>query len=715
MFNPLEHGAKPLSRSGGFNPLEHGAKPIMHASQPQSNEPTFIERAKEFGQGVASGIGGLADATNKYVAAPIAHAAGYAGDVVSKTASNMGLNQIGQTIGNAADSAHSYGQDLRQTNAGTSFPQNEYLKTQNQPDKTSEVLKASGSAATDLLPFSAASKGVQLLNKAGSIAKLPWLDKLNTFLNVDLNASTAASFAGMGAGAELAKSDDPNANIAENAAREIVGGVIGGTIPHAAAGAVKGIASAVISPLETALAETTGGRINQEAVNAAKKLGLHLPPSLATDSNIAKGIENTVLKSYFSAKVYNETIEKIPQTMVKEIEKNLDEIGSKVLGTDYKAASSVASDQYKSALQSAAEEWQTQSKVLFDNATKSLTEADVMQTPKTLEVVRSMKEQQARGIREPEGARKAMLDNLTQLEAKLSTGSSQVRDLIAEQQDLARLGKYGDTEGLGNLYNGIAGTLTDELASYSGNKAFTDNYMPARAFYKENIINKLRSNTAKSILNEQAPKEAFAYMNTPQRVKELENILGDSHNAKEIMGSLKRAKVSQILSDSGVVNSAGEFNSGAFNRVFSKENREPLLKALMGENYAKVQANILPISNAITSSGKILANPSGTANTLKDTGLIVGAVTGVATGSTGASGVALSGAALINRISRAFADPKYLEKLIARGNRNDKIKDAVKNPIKTIDSKVRDVFSRPAARALGVKMLPQLRSKEKDD
>lgn len=667
--NP-EQKFKMTSPSGKEGLVKAVNLPSAFENNFQLASPGLGDRVKEVGQGVARAFGGTADFINKHLNAPLLAGANL-----------VGLQEHAERASNS--------------NLAEELPRIGLLQTHTQPDKTSAVLKAAGSTGFDLLPFAAAGKGVQLLTKAGRVANVGWVNKLNRFLSIDVNAKNAASFAAMGAGGELARSDDPDTGELENIAREVVGSIAGGiTIPAASSAAVKGIYNVFRHPIETAqnigtsvLATATGGNINKEAVAAAKKLGLHLPPSLATDSRLAKAIENTALKSYFTSQAYNEVIEKIPQKIIREIEHNLDEIGTRIASTGSESGSQIASGNYKAALESNREAWKEQSTTLFDNALETLTENDVMAVPETLKTVREMISDLTKSVRAAAGGKKAVLDNLTELEQAIITneGKLPVRNLVGEQQDLLNLGKYGETTGYENFYNGVAGVLTDEISTYQGNKIFTENYLPARAFYKEHIIGKLRTDTAKNILEGKFPKGAFEFMTTPKGVAELEHILGNHANAKEIMGTLKRAKISNLLVDGGVISPAGEFNSGAFMRMFGRESKEPLLKSLMGSNFDTVQKNITPLAEALQSSGKVLANPSGSANVIKDYGIIantaVGIGTAAATGSVPAAALAAGGgAALINLVSRAFASPKYLEKLINRSNRLEAFAKIKKDP-----------------------------------
>lgn len=609
-------------------------------------------------------------------------------------------------------------------------------------DPSVQVSEVAGEAGSQLLPFSAAAKGVQLATKVGGVAKLPWIQKLNAFLETPLTARNATAFAGMGAGSELAKSNE--ASDTENIIREVIGGIVGGiTAPAAAGKAVQGLYKLTTEPLKTTkaiitspynaakeagsslLAATTGGKLNKEALASAQRIGLQLPPGLATDSTLAKAIQNTALKSWFSSKAYNEVMQNIPKKLIEELESNLDQIAPKLIDIESsKTAGEVASGQFKEALSNRSVAWKEESNKLFDNAIKSLKDTDVIEPKETLAAIKQMKSDLDIGLRDPQGAKASVLNALTELEQKIALrgGKAKIKDLVGEQQDLMKLGKYGDVTGYENYFNGLANVITEEVSKYKGNKIFSDNYLPARNFYKENIVDRLRSDIARSVLSGENSKLAISYMKTPQQIRELSNVLGNHPNAKEIMQTLKRAKISEILESKGVINSTGEFNSNRFLSLFSKDSNNELLRELMGPNLKRVQQNITPIAKVIESSKKVLGNPSETANVMKDFGIAANIATGLATAATTGSvpvgvGVAAGGAGLINIVSRAFASPKYLQKLINRANRlenaiplKDKIKSSASKVANTAAAKYQAVnfgvnAAMPAAAGFGSDML----------
>ena len=203
----------------GFDavPAEASASNIwdgFDAVEPQKQEATWSDRIKEVGQGVASSIGGVADLANKVVGAPVAHVAGMVAQGAGYLADKAGFNNTAEGLNNVAKGAYELGGQYQNSNVAGDLANAEMLKTENLPDTTSNVLKATASSAVDVLPFAGASKGlklldqginaVQLVTKSGKTVATPWLNKLNTFLETPLNTKTVASFAGMGAGPELA-------------------------------------------------------------------------------------------------------------------------------------------------------------------------------------------------------------------------------------------------------------------------------------------------------------------------------------------------------------------------------------------------------------------------------------------------------------------------------------------------------------------------------
>lgn len=652
-------------------------------------DASWSDRAKEFGRGLTSGIANTAieraqGVVGKYAVAPVANAVSYVADKAGFDGLSQGADAVANNASNLTETL--------QTQREQAFA------TNNIPDTTSRVLTASGEAVGELPAWVAASavtgggaafaKGVQLTTKAGKLINAPWLQKLNKFLHVPVGttkqtAGTVASFAGMGAGAELAKSDAPEANAGENAIRGVLGGILGGSIAPLATSTAKGVYNVFRHPIEfaqnvetSAAAALNRGNLNKEAIDAAKKIGLQLPPSLATDSAVANFIEDTALKSFYTSKAYNKVIEDIPVKIIQEIEKNLDQVGTKIAASGDKTALQTASNSYGEALVEQKDIWKEQSQELFNNAKNQLTNADVITPTKTLNDVEEIISELSKTVGQSSAEKTNIVNYLDDFAAELRKGFASkidrintgvpVSNLMGKQQELLNLSKYGEDAGYKNFYNRVAGVLTDELAGYKGNKAFAENYLPARTFYRENIISKIKSSTARRLLKEELPKEALDFMNTSKSVNELERILGNHENSKSIMGTLKRAKLAEVLQDKNIVTTDGQFNSQAFLNTFNKDSQESLLKALMGENFKTVQNNIAPIARAMEASGKKSTRTLSTASGGKDLALGIAAGAGVLSGHTSTAAGAVGGMALINSLSRAFANPQYLEKLIAR-------------------------------------------------
>lgn len=213
-FDKYRTSNKPVSKFAKYRTVDNSVK----------EEPTWTDRAKEFGQGLAGGIGNMADLASNYVATPVTY-------LGSKAAS--GLGKITKyTDRKGAEDYNKLANDLQllsnkywNQNANKSFKEADILKTKNK-DTTSAMLKGAGEFAPDLLPANLLGKGVRaastivhgstplvktavkgIKNKAIQLFKEPKLPKLANMLEVPLTGSNLAGFAGAGAGHGFAQNE----------------------------------------------------------------------------------------------------------------------------------------------------------------------------------------------------------------------------------------------------------------------------------------------------------------------------------------------------------------------------------------------------------------------------------------------------------------------------------------------------------------------------
>lgn len=707
-------------------------------------EPSLLDRTREFGQGVAKGLGTLPDLANQYVAAPAVHLTGLAAEGASYVADKAGFENTSKAIGNFANKAHELGYQYQNSNIGEQLANASVLQTDTIPDETSDVLKASGSTATDLIPFSLTTKGVGLITKAGGQFAAPWLTRLNNFLKVDINAKNAASFAGMGAGGELARSKDPETSESENVLREVLGGIAGGiTAVPLATKPLQALSSLIkdpLKPIRTIATETKdifystaafllrGNKLNTEAIEAAKKLGVQLTPKDLSNSAIAAFTQNNLLNSIFTSKAYHEVIENSSKALIESIDETLSKVGTKIEGTESESALSTGIRDYQDLLKQQNEEWRNESSKLYDKAmnlistkdaktklnqvieqeekdalekatvkdfiggkhfvptkniklieqqkAQSLTEKnhkinkDFVTAKKTKFAVDKLIKDLSFGATKAEGDKAVVLNKLKGLQTALKE-PVHLRDLFQERSDLNRAA--GEFFGYKELFKSIAGIIEKDIDSFKGNKEFIKAWKNARKYNQEMIQTRVKTDTARKILTAEQPTEALKYMNSATDVKEMEKIIGTDldgeagENAQLLMGKLKRARIDQYFKSKNIITADNNFNADAFIRIFERNVDEDFLKSLVGSNYNTLKENISPIATAISQSNKTLSNKSQTANVGKDIGIIAGGTYNVLQGNL--SGAALSGATglALNAISKIFTNPEIAQKIIQKG------------------------------------------------
>lgn len=541
-----------------------------------------------------------------------------------------------------------------------------------------QVAKSSGDFVGELPTWFVGGAGVKVATKVGGIAHLPWIQKLNNFLKTDINLKNAASFAGAGAGAELAKSNDPDASEAEQIAREFTGAMIGGaTLPALASKPAKALANLVTDPkgsFYSGLAKVYGGnKLNKEAIEAAQKLELQLTPQELSNSKLAHATQKYLLESMFAAESYKTVMENAPKKLLENLEDTFEKVGGKIAGTSEESALSSGMGQYKEFLKQRESEWRKQSTALYDKAKALAFDSDYY--PETDEIRKKVGDllyDLSHGLSKPEGDKLKVINKLDGMLQNLNNQTPTIRDLIQEITDLNHAA--GEVVGYKELYKGIASTIENTVNNYKGSSEFVTAWQEAKKFNKEMIQTRVKTDIARSILREELPVDTLTYMNSAGEIKELGKIIGADlkgaagENARILMNKLKRAKLEQYCNNKNIISAEGEFNATAFVNIFGKGADEDFLKELMGNHYKLVKENILPIATVLKNTRKS-ADPRFT--TGKDWSALVGAASGLA-GHAVLAKSSVSAMGSINIMSRIFADPAFARQIIARGKRLEK-------------------------------------------
>ena len=685
--------------------------------------PGLVDHLQGFVGGVAEKVGKIADSG---VALGGLTAGGIAKGV-SAVAEKVGATDVANNLNDFANKSYDVAKDYWNNPKIEQRAKDEW-ETGFEHDKGVAIAKAGGSAVPDLIPANATGKVVNLISKTGVAAKMPWLQKLNKFLTVDVNATNAASFAGVGAGGEALKSDNANTSSLENAGREIIGGIVGGiTVPVAGGKALNALYKLTTTPPKeliseigaTRFAKKYGGTTDEKVVDIATKHGLPLTPALATDSVKAAFTENNKLRSQYASEAWKAVIDKFKDTVLK------DTLG---LATQRRADESLGktlSDSFKDQTHQNSQSWTKASNDKYQLAKSLATEADMLAPNKTLKEIDSLLEDLSYGDK-TNAAKNSIVNTLNKFKESLVSNQMSLRNLLGWATDLSEKSTNGEsyTKLLGKISHTIKSEIDDAVEKGVANKDFVKLWREAQSYNKEMIQTRIKTDMARSILSQESPKEAIAFMNSAHNVTQLSRILGadQSPKAELLMKQLKGAKIEDLLYSKNIITSEGNLNTKAFVKLFNKENSDKdLLIALVGkENYQLAKQDFVPYIDKLGKTRGTLKNTGNTANVQRDYnldeqagGVIKNTVIGVAIGSIkGPATAALGGVAgasnslkaswqmrNIRNLSESFMDKKKLEAIIERGKIHSK---GIKEKLLSASE---NILSQPAVKYNALKTL----------
>ena len=248
--NPRERKKLYDFEEGGYMDPKTGIRSDVYSV----HKPTWTDRGKEFTQGLAKGVGNLADLASNYVAAPTTFLA-------SKGAGLVGAKEASKKLKKVSD-------EYWNQNAAKEWSEADLLKTKNR-DYTSTMLRGAGEFLPDILPANRIGKGAKIVSDLGQkylpkakplvsrrklhkLIKTPKLPLIAKLLDTPLTAHTAAGFAGAGAGHAYMTHDrfgDKNPEpqgilgVGSEIAGTMLGGALGGGLYNSAKKALRGPAN----------------------------------------------------------------------------------------------------------------------------------------------------------------------------------------------------------------------------------------------------------------------------------------------------------------------------------------------------------------------------------------------------------------------------------------------------------------------------------------
>lgn len=628
-FNPYEHGARPLKpNSSIFNPYEHGARPIQRSlnqeetphvwKQDMYRDTTMGDYGQAFAQGVGEGVGKLVDtaaAAGNLVNTGIGKTGAYIANKIGATDTAEDLNKF-------ADKSYEDAEDLWQ-NPHVEKVASDALDTGLNHDKGIRAARSAGEFVGTMPAFGGVGKGVQVITKAGKLHNVKSIQQINKILDVPLTKTNALSFAAMGAGGELAKSDEPETSAAENVIREVAGGIFAGvTVPMA----MRGVASKVANVFTGASKNTVGkltrsektfikkysGKLDKDIIDKAKKLNLPLAVDIISNSPRAQGLMKNTLDSALVDQSFIEAKKAFSPRIVEALEKNIyDKIGSEIKGD--------ASDIAHSYIKNTFEANQQNSRQLYDNA-KSLLKNEVIQPNQSINSAKELVKELSYGSKAADSSGKSQVINRLSEFIEASKNGLEVRDLLGWKRDLANIGS--EQLSYKSLLKGISSEIDSEISNMvkSGtikdNKAFVDAWKTATEYNKKNVQELKKIKIVRDLIQDKFPKDIMDLMKNKQGLSEMETLLKDN---KELWQSLKRVRLSETLLKKNVINAKGEVSASNFINFLAKDKDYAI--SLMGkEQYALMEKYFLPYFQKLENLGRSI-NFSNTGKSIKDSAL----------------------------------------------------------------------------------------------
>lgn len=712
VFEIPQANVEEAKKAGGIIVDRDGKE--QNAQQPtQQQDLSYGDRALQFAQGVANIPAFGADLVNNYVAAP---ALNVAGGVTELAAKGAGLVSSGaeDTLNKAAEGIYGARDFYKESNltGDVANAANELAGKDITPkDTTGKILNAAGEFSVPLGNVAKGAKtGWETLKAAGkhvgvSFSGAAALEgtKDSRFTEEGTAGRVVEDFLATLSGMALG---DKGMSLAKKKILDNSEKIMSNVLNRAEKGIPKSPSSDDVNIFRKGAAKvlSLGADVKPEIIASARSEGVELPFQIALDGPLQRFLGNTGLKSLFVTKNYNNVIENADRDMINAVKRKISEINP--LQLDGELSSIQAKDFLKTEKASLSKE----ADKLYKRQRSFLKETDAVKPTNGFTAAHEIL---------PEVTASAPSKGMQFVATKISRIGKDwgwLPDLSKYEDSPELIKKINETWGKGDkikeisakkidtelkalkqnmrdkdvihgvetLLNKFIDALETDMSSVA-NKEFIDARKTANTFFRQEIGERMRTDIATSLLKGEVPKDAFAYMGSAPKIRQLEHIMGKSENAKEVMSSLKRAKLEEVLV-SNIMDASGTITYGRLSNLFNKSpEKQALLKQLLGEQYAGMK-KLANISQEFSASGKEFGNPSKTTlsfrdwNGFVDVAKVIGNTALTVAGSAayhGMSPTALLEPAAIRAMSYVASDKKIVDTAIkyAESSMKNKSKD----------------------------------------
>ena len=162
-------------------------------------------------------------------------------------------------------------------------------------------------------------------------------------------------------------------------------------------------------------------------------------------------------------------------------------------------------------------------------------------------------------------------------------------------------------------------------------------------------------------------------------------------NGEKLVNLLLRTKAQEKILETSF--KEGRFQTDNFIKLFTQSKNDEYLYELLGDAYAPIKENILPIARAVQRTSRAMANRSGTADSLTTATGVYYAGKGLLIGNLGdvAKGIGIN--LLPKMLANVMLQPKVAERMVLAAQKgNDKVftrilLNSLKNDLKVLKDK----------------------------
>jgi len=196
-----------------------------------------------------------------------------------------------------------------------------------------------------------------------------------------------------------------------------------------------------------------------------------------------------------------------------------------------------------------------------------------------------------------------------------------VKQLTATIRSLNQTIAWDDeVRGVKRLLEGAKSALKSDLEEYGQkNPQWFGSWKKANEVFGQEVGDRFRTGVVRSMITGEKPVAILNMLNSTSAVKALEEAIGGTDAGAEVLKSIKRFKLEEILGKRLQNATTEEVQFGQYAAAMNPAKKEQvsLIRALAGEQYTQLE-NLATVARALAESYARYGNPSRTGNRMMD-------------------------------------------------------------------------------------------------